>query len=58
MVLDAALVRSNPDQAQVLAFVDETVVKSSGQPTIDNGRPLVDLRKVDGRWLISGVTAL
>jgi hypothetical protein len=58
MVLDAAIVRSDADTAQVLAFVDETVVKPSGEPTIDHGRTLVDLRNVGGRWLISGVTAL
>lgn len=48
-----ALVSASRNHAQVLAFVDQTVVIGAGAPTATASSVQVTMDRVNGRWLVS-----
>ena len=53
-VAAAAVVSAEPDNAVVLAYVDQTTTEGADNPTVARSTVRVTMEKVDGRWLISG----
>jgi serine/threonine-protein kinase len=58
-VLGAALQSADDRQAAFLAFLDQAVTNDTmPAPRLDRNRVVVQLTKVDNRWLVSGLKAL
>ena len=56
-VLDTAVVRAGEDRVQILIFVDQSRTNAaSSQPTVFKNQATLTMQKVDGEWLVDGLT--
>jgi Mce-associated membrane protein len=44
--------------AEVIAFVEVTIQPGSGRASVDRHQYSVEMRRVDGRWLVAALTAM
>ncbi|MGH3588053.1 MAG: hypothetical protein ACRDQ0_17235, partial [Pseudonocardia sp.] len=58
-VVASSVTRASPNQADVLLFVNQTTTStaSNGEPQTALNRVLLDMREVDGTWLVNKITA-
>lgn len=55
-VLAAGVSSVNPDQVEVVVFVDQSITNAAvSQPRIDRNRMIMTLTSHDGRWLVSNL---
>ena len=55
-VVGTAIVTLDESSATVLAFLNRTVTEPGKEPVYDGSRLDVGLKRVDGEWLIDGIT--
>lgn len=58
-VVASAVTRASPNQADVLLFVNQTTTSTAnnGEPKTALNRVTLDMREVDGTWLVDGITS-
>jgi Mce-associated membrane protein len=57
-VVGAGVTAAQRNSGSVMVYMNRTVTDNSRQPLYDGSRLKVDYQKIDGKWLISGITPI